>query len=142
MDLDLDVWIDRLRTGNLPDLRGIDGAAELAAVKQGSVITPYAWVIPVAEDSGNNQLLTAISQRTVERVGIVIAVSNKRDARGLAAHNALRTIRRAIKGRLLGWPPAPDEDEVIFSRGRLVSYTNQVLWWQDEYLSAFEERVV
>ena len=141
MDLDLDPWIRRIRD-NVSDLKGVDGAAELAAVKDLSQRAPYAWVIPVAEDAGNNVLLNAVSQRVVERVGVVVAVRNRRDARGHTAHNVLRYIRREIKNTLIGWLPDPDQDEVVFSRGRLIDFSDRVIWWQDEYQWAYDERTV
>lgn len=142
MDLDLDPWIQRI-DDNVTELHGaVYGAAELAAVKENSQRTPAAWVIPVADDAGNNVLLNAVSQRITERIGVVFAVRNVSDKRGETAHNALRTIRRAVKDTLIGWLPDPDEDEVVFSRGRLIDFSNRVIWWQDEYLWAYEERTV
>ncbi len=143
MDLDIDRWIERLRSQVGAPLLGVDGAAELAAIQAARRVgTPYAWVIPVGEQAGGSALLSAVSQRVVERVGVVIAVANRRDARGEAAHNTLRAVRRAIKDTLIGWLPDPAEEAVTYSRGRLLDYNDHVLWWQDEYLGAFDERAV
>ena len=140
MDLDLDLWITRI-DDNVDDLHGrVSGAAELAAVRESAQTTPAAWVIPVADDAGGNVLLNAVSQRVTERIGIVFAVRNVRDKRGATAHNALRAIRRAVKNTLIGWLPDPDEAAVVFSRGRLIDFSDRVIWWQDEYLWAYEER--
>ena len=141
MDLDIDPWIQRIRD-QVPQLRGVAGAAELAAVKDLAQRAPHAWVIPLAEDAGQNVLLNAVSQRVTERIGVVIAVRNSRDARGHTAHNVLRYIRRQIKDALIGWLPDPNEEEVTFNRGRLIDFSDRVIWWQDEYVWSYEERGV
>lgn len=132
-------WIERI-AAEVPALRAVGGAADLSAIQRGVVAAPSAWIIPVAETARDSETVSIVSQRVNATVGIVIAVSNLRDARGAAAQDGLADIRIAIREALLGWAPDADHDPATFARGRLLSLSDQVLWWQDEYFTGYHMR--
>ncbi len=128
---------------NCPALRQIGGAAEFSALPDaGPQAVPAAFVVPLDEHAGRNQLDTGISQRVDVRFGVILAVRNLRDGLGAAANDDLEALRRAIKDALLGWRPAGADDVCTFGGGRVLQLANQVLWWQDDFLTAYYERKV
>jgi hypothetical protein len=132
-------WVARLREA-AGDLRKVGAAADLSAIKGGHVPTPSAWVIPVSESAQDNETVGVVSQRVSSTVGIVMVVRNLRDTRGDEAQDDLAVIRQQIRDALLGWSPGNEYDPATFSRGRLISLDDQVLWWQDEFQTAYYMR--
>lgn len=128
---------------NCPALRQVGGAAEFSALPEtGPQAVPAAFVVPLEERAGHNTLDTGISQRVDTRFGVILAVRNLRDGVGAAANDDLETLRRAIKDALLGWRPTGADDVCTFGGGRVLQLANQVLWWQDDFLTAYYERKV
>ena len=126
-----------------PALRQVGGAAEFSALPEaGPQAVPAAFVVPLEERAGHNALDTGISQRVDTRFGVILAVRNLRDGVGAAANDDLETLRRAVKDALLGWQPAGADDVCTFGGGRVLQLANQVLWWQDDFLTAYYERKV
>lgn len=128
---------------NCPALRQVGGAADFSALPEaGPQAVPAAFVVPLDEHAGPNKLDTGISQRVDVRLGVILAVRNLRDGVGAAANDDLETLRRAIKDALLGWRPPDAVDVCIYGGGRVLQLNNQVLWWQDDFLTAYYERKV
>ncbi len=131
------------RLASVSALKKIAGAADFASAGlnlKGKL--PAAYVIPLAERAGENSLVSAVSQRTEARFGVVLAISNLRDARGQNAQGDLAPLRAAVMAVLLGWQPGPDYDPVVFGSGRLLQLQDGVLWWQDEFVTAYYLRSV
>lgn len=125
-----------------PALRQVGGAAEFSALPEaGPQAVPAAFVVPLEERAGSNQLDTGISQRVDVRFGVILAVRNLRDGVGAAANDDLETLRRAVKAALLGWQPTGADDVCTFGGGRVLQLNNQVLWWQDDFVTAYYERL-
>lgn len=126
------------RLATVSALKKIAGAADFASAGadlKGKL--PAAYVIPMTERAGGNSLVSAVSQHTEARFGVVLAVSNLRDARGQNAHGDLAPLRAAVIAALLGWQPGPDYDPVLFGSGRLLQLQDGVLWWQDDFVTAY-----
>jgi len=128
--------LDRLNT-HVTALRQTGGAADLAAARDDLRIAPAAYVIPLRETPGRNELGEAIWQRVTVRLGLVLAVRNVRDARGEAAAEDLEALRQSVRAALLGWAPAMGHDPLEYGGGRLLALTNAILWWQDDFTTAF-----
>jgi hypothetical protein len=138
--MDLELVITRLQS--LKDdktLAVINGAADLASAKiDASNAYPSAWVIPLAESGGPNMSATQfVMQRVGMRFGVLFAIRNRRDARSQANLNDLNPIRKAVMANLIGWLPPGADDLVSFSGGKLLRIQDGILWWQDEFLTAF-----
>lgn len=130
-------WIiDRLKS-EVTDLKLVGGAADLAAAADSLRQTPAAFVLPSAERASESTTGTVVvSQHNTVRFAVVIAVQNLRDARGENAQVDMRGLRTSIITALHGWQTDPDFDPVEFGSGRLLQLTDQVLWWQDEFITA------
>lgn len=131
--LDLDLIVSRLHA-QVPTLVQVGGAADLDAAFAGIKQVPAAFVIPLASKAGANSLVNAISQPLEERFAVVFAVRNIRDKLGGKENlAALRPIRSAALGALVGFSPDADHDPIIYQAGRLLNLQNAILWWQDEF---------
>jgi hypothetical protein len=121
-----------------PGLRIVAGAADLAALRDAPpLVLPAAYVLPLSESPGRSTSGTVlVSQRNAVRFAVVLAAANLRDARGEAAQDDLRVARESALAALIGWEPDPAIEVIEFAAGRLVSLSDQVLWWQDEFLTA------
>lgn len=129
-------WIiDRINE-QVPTLLQIAGAAGLAQAATDLKQYPAAYVIPSAERAnGSRTGTTVVSQQNSVRFAVILAVRNLRDARGDQAQADLLTLREEIMSALHGWQPHADFDPLEYSGGRLLQLTDQVLWWQDEFLT-------
>jgi len=130
-------WIiDRLKT-EVAGLKLVGGAADLAAASESMKQSPAAFVFPSAERANGSSTGTmVVSQHNSVRFAVVIAVQNLRDARGENAQSDLRLLRTGILTVLHGWQPDDDFLPIELASGRLLQLTDQVLWWQDEFVTA------
>lgn len=115
-------------------LKKVAGAVDLAAAQADiKNQTPAAWVIELADQAGENQLASQVSQHAAVRFGVVFAVSNLRDARGEAALGDAKPLREAVMTALLGWQPGTGYDPCEYVGGALLALDTPILWWQDVY---------
>lgn len=141
--LQLGSIIDQLRQHCGTAIRQYGGAAEFAALPDnGPNAVPAVFVVPLHDTPSANQLETGIMQRVTCQFGAILAVRNLRDGVGGAASDELGPLRRLVRDALLGWI-APGCDEVItLGPGRVLQLNNQVLWYQDDFVTAYYERKV
>lgn len=115
----------------------IGGAADFASATEGLKQTPAAFVLPSSERAASSSTGTlVVSQNNTVRFGVVVAVQNLRDPRGEKAQADLLALRHAIMTALHGWSPDDDFDPIEFGGGRLLQLNDQVLWWQDDFVTA------
>lgn len=128
--------IDRLKA-QVALLKRVSGAAEIAAAAEDLKQAPAAFVVPGSERaSGSSSGTLVVSQSNAVRLGVVLAVQNLRDPVGEKAQSDLLEVREAIMTALHGWQPSDDFDPLEFGGGRMLSLTDQVLWWQDDFLTS------
>lgn len=140
--MDLAPIIERLR-GEVSALRFVGGAADLPAATEELKQTPAAFVIPLTDAATRNADATgSVTQQITARFGVLLAAQNLRDARGEAALTTLEPLRLAVREALVGWVPAGFEDPCEIVAGRIMSLSDRVLWWQDDFLSMFIYRKV
>ena len=133
-------WIERLHPLVPTTVERVGGAADYTQAAQDTQNhSTGLWVIPLAEQAEPNALVTGVRQRITGTVGVIIAVRQLRDATGRAALDALDPVRDAVRTRLVGWVPVAGHDPVIRGHGALLDFTHRVLWWRDEYTSAWHE---
>jgi hypothetical protein len=133
--MDVSPIITRLRT----TLAGqgfvtIAGAADLDAAIEGAPATPAAYVLPLGEQAQPHDLAGQPHQRLAQAFGVVLVVSNVRDATGSAAATDLSVRRMAVRTALRGWVPVPANGEAVaYLGGRLLQFKDARLWWTDEF---------
>lgn len=146
-DVDVDPWIDRInaQVKDAQGLRGVMGIADLGLIigqdRVAAPVTPGVYVIPDSENAPKeNDLATgATHQEVTERVSIVSAIQNVRDATGRVAHQNLRALRRALKDALIGWTPDVESAPVEFDNGKLFRFSDQTVLWMDTYRTRYHE---
>lgn len=125
------------------DLRTVAGAAEYASLNAPppQARQPAAYVIPLAEAGGQNTLAAGpVRQRISATIGVVVLLTNLRDARGQAATDALGLVLSLLRGQLVGFQPTAAHDPIEFRRGRLIDIAEGALAWQDEFETAVTVR--
>lgn len=114
-------------------LTQVGGAADLEAAK--AVLKnklPAAFVVPLAEQASPNSSATlVVSQKITQQFGVVLAVSNLRDATGATAINDLFAVRQQLLQALIGWFPSGALNCMEFGGGQLLDMSDSVVWWQD-----------
>ncbi len=132
--MDLSLIVDHLRA-RLSDLRSVGTSADLDAAIEGAPALPAAFVLPLAESAVDMGLIGQTGQRIAQAFGVLHVVSNKRDAQGGAALEALTPHRRALRAALVGWVvDAATGEPVTFTGGRLLRLDGDGrLWWIDEF---------
>ncbi|MDE2388927.1 MAG: hypothetical protein KGN35_07595 [Betaproteobacteria bacterium] len=130
-------WIvTRLKT-EVTALKLVGGAADLSAATDSVIQKPAAFVLPNSERASASRTGTMlVSQENTVRFAVVIAVQNLRDKRGEQAQTDLVGLRNSIVAALHGWNPDADFNPIEYGGGKLLQLTDQVLWWQDEFLTA------
>jgi hypothetical protein len=139
MDLSLTPIVERIRD-QAAAFKKVGLAADLAAARRELKQEPAAFVIPVLDRSGQNELANGVSQYVLQRFGVVIAVQNLRDQAAIAAQEELAPLRLALITALLGWAPDEERDPCTYGGGRLVGLTDRVLWWQDNFDTSYYVR--
>lgn len=135
--MDLQFVIERLK--NWPQLSGVrqfGGAADLDAAISGSVTVPAVFVMPQTEAAAKTPMSSGVVRQTfVPNWGVVLVVSNRRDAAGTAALGDLAPLRKSVREALVGWVPDADTGEPVFGTGgRLLRMDGDGrLWWVDSF---------
>jgi len=142
MDLSLEPVIARLKAQVAAFQNRVGGAADLGAALRELKQEPAAFVIPQTERASGNTLENGVSQRVAARFGVVIALSNLRDARGEKAQTELAPVRLSLFAALLGWAPDVDRDPCEYAGGKILRLSDRVLWWQDNFETAYYLRAV
>lgn len=132
--MDLTFAIDRLKA-RTTGLRTIGGAADLDAAFAGVVAVPSVFVIPLSDDPTPIDDTGPYEEWVTSLFGVVMAVSNAKDARGDAAMAALVPVRQQVKAALAGWVPDEDTGEPVTPKGgRLLRFDGDGrLWWIDQF---------
>jgi hypothetical protein len=132
---DPDLVVARLQA-QVSALRKVSGAADFAAAQAVLRQTPAAFVIETNNRATPSRTGTeVVSQETEIRFGVILAEQNLRDPLGGTAKTAMNVLRESVVGALLGWKPEADYDPCEYATGRLLLMNDQVLWWQDEFVT-------
>lgn len=117
--------------------QAVGGAVGYAKAIRGAVVTvPAAWVIPVGVRPQENPFASQVVQHElVTRVGLVLAVQNVRDPVGGHANEALQDLRDAVFAKLLNWSPGTGLGGFEYAGGALLDFDDQVLFWQDDFVT-------
>ena len=118
-----------------PLLKKIGGSADFGVAETAlRNKLPAAFVIPLAEQANpNTSATTLVSQRVNQQFGVILAVTNLRDATGEKALVDLAAVRQQVFAALSGWIPPGERSAMEFTGGQLQDMSDQVLWWQDDF---------
>lgn len=134
--MDISPIVTRLKS-QLSGFKIIGGAADLEAIDSSPspISTPAAYVIPLEETATDSSLLGTDSYRmdVFMRFGVVLVVSNLKDAVGAAALDALTPKREAVQAALLKFIVAQNANEIRFLSGSLLQFNQQKLCWLDSF---------
>jgi hypothetical protein len=131
--MDLSPIIARLKPNNI-GLKKVGDSADLdAALRATATPSPSAFLILNGEtNSDEDSDFDSIALEVT--FSVVLALSNKRDAKGSAATSDLSVIRPKVIKALVGWIPDPGSGYPIeYSNGRLLRFDDGVIWWGDEF---------
>ena len=114
-----------------------------AAISAGAIKRHTAFVLPGQDNAQASRLAgQVVDQQVSATFGVLFAVRNVADAIGFAGNAALYALRNAVLASLLNWVPDVRFDAVNYANGRLQSFANQTLWWQDNYVTKFNIRAI
>jgi hypothetical protein len=126
----------------LSQLKLVGEAAELALARENIKQLPAAFILPMRNAGGRNEL--SIEGTAMQRVAItfavVIAIQNLRDTTGGKANEDLAAVRGLVMGKLLAWRPTDAHDPCLFANGAMIGMRDRVLWWQDSYTTGIYAR--
>ncbi|HAF44706.1 MAG TPA: hypothetical protein DCK83_07150 [Gallionellaceae bacterium] len=128
--------------GGAQEFRKVATAANFAAARDDLKTPPAAYVIPARDTAGANKLGGggAIIQPVAEQFGVVLAVSNLRDASGVAAQVEFERLRRLVIDQMLGFVPGDGYEPCEYGGGALLALDASVLWWQLVFRTGYTER--
>ena len=125
--------LDQLKS-QLTDFVVIGGAADLEAIDNDAPPAPSCFLVKMAEQAEDNELIGGFEQTLSVSFSVILAVSNVADAAGGEAMGDLEPLRNQVKAALLNWAPEPEIGEPVrFSGGHLLRFTDGLLWWADEF---------
>lgn len=132
--LDLSLILDRLKT-TLVGFKTVGESADLDLAIDSPMAAPAAFVLPLAESATHVDMTGGTQQRITQLFGVVLCVSNRRDARGAAALTDLNALRLQVRAALVGWIPEPAQHEPVhYVAGRLMKMDGDGrLWWLDDF---------
>lgn len=130
--------VDHLRGA---PFRQVGGAADLPESEEGLQASPAAFVLPMGDRPGENQLIGAISQTVKVTFDVVIAVSRK-GAASAAALDPLETVQAAVMDKLLGWSPDADYAPFEYAGGQMLKVGKSALWWRMSFVTDYLLRKV
>lgn len=129
-----------IKTAGKAEFRKVAAAANFAAARDDMKNPPAAYVLPLSDTASANQLACGASlQQVREQFGVVLAVSNLRDATGMAAQVELERLRRLVIDALLGSVPGAGYEPVEYAGGNLLMMDTAVLWWQLKFTTGYFE---
>lgn len=124
---------DKLRAAGSP-FALVEGANELAEVKDRPPATPAAYVFVNNEASAENQRLTGrILQRCQIDISVVIVTENSSGAEGAARD--VETLKSWVRAQLLGFEPT-DAAPMEHVAGQIQSAKDSMVWFEDVFGTA------
>jgi hypothetical protein len=125
----------------VPSLKKVGMAMDLNAAMNETKQFPCAFVMSIAETGAANRYMTgAVAQKRTQRIAVLLAVRNVRDATGQAADTDMDALRSQTDAALFGWQANDTHSPLVFSAGKIMGLINGNLWWQDEYTTEFDRR--
>ena len=124
-------WRERLKSETDLEVKRV---ADLASAR-GEHRRDTAYVMYSSDDASPNEsgVTGAVRQLHTVGVDVVYAVTNRRSASGDEAVEEIERVREQVLAALVGWEPPSGDSEIVYRRGRVLSFTTGTLWWQDSF---------
>ncbi|EBU7767355.1 hypothetical protein DK750_21420 [Salmonella enterica subsp. enterica serovar Rovaniemi] len=119
----------------------VSGSAEFRPLSEvGKLSLPAAYVIPLADETGEQKSQTDYWQDCTDGFSVVVALDNRPDELGLVSvDDAVHIVRRKLWAALLGWQPAPEYTRGIEYRGGVLLDMNRaILYYKFDFQATFE----
>ena len=126
----------------LPTAPRVVGALEFSAeVADGLRRTPCLAVLPLGDDVDPDLSPEATStlQQVRTTIAVVIVAATRNDpgaSKQAAAGGELGALQKAVRGHLVGWPPARHWDPLAVRRSRLLDLAGARVSWQEDYTTS------
>lgn len=133
--MNLDPIVARIKA-QITGFKSVGTSADMDAALEGSVVPiPSAFVVPFSESGSRLELVGIAAQSITVRFGVILVVSNRRDATGGAALGDLTPLRQALRTAMVGWEPVAGQGELVrFAAGSLLRMDSASrLWWADQF---------
>ena len=129
--LDLRHWVERLCEIEYD----VFNAAALSAARRSKQKRDAVYVVPHSDAlQESNTISGPIRQTGDVQVAILLAIRNRRSARGDEGVDEVFAVRAAIHDWLLGWEPPDAIAPVSRVGGRLMEFEDDgTIWWQDTW---------
>lgn len=133
--------IKAIATDGAAEFKKVAGAANFAAAREDLKFPTAAYVIPLRDSASPNQIEGgAVNQHIKEQFGVILAVSNLRDAKGEAAQVEFERLRKLVIGSLMGFSASAEYEPIEYVGGTILAIDAAVLWWQLTFSTGYYER--
>lgn len=124
-------WIERLKAETDLDVKGVaDYATAQAEHRRDACYVMYS-----SDDATPNEADTVGGVRQLHTVGVdvVLAITNRRSARGSEGVDEIEAAREQVLDALVGWEPPSGDSSITYRRGRLAAFVKGTIWWEDSF---------
>jgi hypothetical protein len=134
--------MQRLKDQGNKRVRYIKGSVDFAAaMREGIKQPPVQFVVLGSNrDSPNAFGTQVVSQQRQVDFSVVTVVSHLADARGDAAQDVLNEFLQPTLTALQGFVPGEGFDPIEANGGSVLDFKDGQLWWQDRFLTRYENR--
>ncbi|AUG53937.1 phage tail terminator protein [Thalassospira marina] len=131
---------DRLKA-EIPELREVRGALDLAAIRGSLVRFPAAFVFLAADSATpNTRAVGAFVQNVTADVAVVLCVKGANDPTGEKTSDELEDLQAQVRTALIGWEPGNGFEPLGLRQGKMLGFKEGVAFWQDTYQARDEFR--
>lgn len=118
-------------------------AANIAAIKKGTVKFPAVFVVPMNRKGGANRYMTGtVAQKRELHYQVVMAVRNISGVQGGEAITDIEQLYELVDVALFGHYLTEAHDPIVLVGGAMNEINDGVCWWIDEYATTVDRRAV
>lgn len=112
----------------------VAGAADFAAIEQGALATPTAYVLIAEEAFADNERMTGdVLQRTETDLAVIYVLDNLADVAMGAAAADLETVKAWARGKIIGFVPTGADEPITIVSGKLLKARHGTVWFEDVF---------
>ncbi len=128
--------LTRLMEAGTP-FRIFGGAGELADVKDRPVQTPAVYVYVSGENSGQNERIGGLLQRTEALISVLYVTTNLSQQNNAAATGDIEALKKYGRRKLLGFKPDGAADPLTHVEGEIQQALSGTVWFEDVFATAY-----
>lgn len=126
------IAVDAIRArldAQVAGLRKVEVSLDVAAMVEGAVGHPTAYVVPTGRRGGKSPTVTGMDQVMTESLIVLIGVPARNDKGAGGAVDDLRGMIGEICAALSGWRPEGAIGAMRYTGDRLASVPRGAVWW-------------